>query len=395
MTAVRSAGEVDAIEGVLPSSTLRGAKILQSARLHVMLGDAHAGPATRIQSDHRGCWTGALTPGAGLAPAPHPGRFVARLGLSVVLDGVAAVAFSAAAGDRDQALIVSKAAWDRARLAQERRDLPTADAISKRLRLSWSRTVALALTDASRRTTLLGQWDSPHSAEWGDDGRESAVRTLKAVAARIERIPTPFEYDYEVRAIELEGQPRKAWKPLRLPLSKYVLSTFGSWPVALEAAGLALDPVRQRRHPAPPLVESLDRCVDEVGVLPTSRYFREWCARLDIPRPRIREWTALVDEVRSRRQSRGAAMPDSATSAKDSPPLPPRAVRHRRAAFMRPREEVLASLQRYGKLHLPPGEMPRQRHYLLACRQDPELIWPTQISRKGRFHELCREAGIE
>jgi hypothetical protein len=204
MAADWPADEVDANDGVAPSSDRRGIKTLQTARLHVILDNAHAGPATRIQSDHRGCWTGALTPAAGLALALHPGRFVSRLGLSAVLDGLETVALSAVENDRDQALTISKAVWDRARLAQERLDLPTADAICKRVRLSWRRALALALAEASRRTTLLGQWDSSHAAEWGDDGPELAVRALKAVTARIGRIPAAFEYDYEVRAIEME-----------------------------------------------------------------------------------------------------------------------------------------------------------------------------------------------
>jgi hypothetical protein len=395
MAADWPADEVDANDGVAPSSDRRGIKTLQTARLHVILDNAHAGPATRIQSDHRGCWTGALTPAAGLALALHPGRFVSRLGLSAVLDGLETVALSAVENDRDQALTISKAVWDRARLAQERLDLPTADAICKRVRLSWRRALALALAEASRRTTLLGQWDSSHAAEWGDDGPELAVRALKAVTARIGRIPAAFEYDYEVRAIEMESQRRKAWKPLRLPLSSYVLSTFGTWNTALVASGIALPRAGQRRHPTPTLAESLDRCIDHVGVLPTSEYFLEWCARMDIPTPRLRGWAGVVDEVRARRQSRGAATPDRVTPAKVSPSLPTSVVRRRRAAFLHSREEVLASLRRYGKLHLAAGDLPRQRHYLLACREDPELIWPATIGRLGRFHDLCREAGIE
>jgi hypothetical protein len=356
--------------------------------------NGNEGPAARIQSDDRGAWTGALTPVSGLGPEVHPGRFVARLGLSAVLDGLATVALGAAAGDRDQALTISKSAWDRARLAQERFELPTADAIRKRLRLGWRRTVSLALAETSRRPTLLGHWSTPSFSELGDDGPESARRAVTAVAARIGRTPTPFEYDYEVRAIEMECQRRKAWKPLRLPRTPYVLSTYGSWQKALEVSGLEL-PARQRRHPTPMLAESLDRCIEEIGVLPTSKYFLEWCARQDIPTPRFRRWAAVVDEVRVRRQTRGAATATKTTPAKWCPPLPARTERRRRAAFLHSREEILASLRRYGELYLLPGNIPRQRHYLLACREDPELIWPASICRRGRFHDLCREAGIE
>jgi hypothetical protein len=315
--------------------------------------------------------------------------------LSLALDHFSGVMTTTVAGNREQALTISKAAWDRERQSHERTDLPTADAISKRVCLTWRRTLALALADPSRRTTLLGQWDSSHAAEWGGDGPELAVRTLKAVAARIGRVPTPIEYDYEVRAIEMESHRLQAWRPLRLPVSTYLVSEYGTWNAALTASGLQLPPAGQRRHPTPTLAESLDHCIEEVGVLPTSEYFLEWCARMDIPTPRFCRWAAVVDEVRSLRQSRGAATPDEATPARSSPPLPAAVPRRRRAAFLHSREEVLVSLQRYGALHLPPGELPRQRHYLLACRQDPELIWPASITRRGRFHDLCREAGIE
>ena len=363
---------------------------LHIQRLCEILVPEHEGPAC-----DEGSWTGPLRPVAGLAPAPHPGRFVARLGLGAVLDGLAAVALTDSAGDPAKALTISKAAWDLARLSQERLNLPTADAISKRVRLSWSRTLVLAQAEPSRRTTLLGQWDNHHCAEWGEDGPDLAVRALKAVAARIGRIPKAFEYDDEVRAIELESQRRKAWKPLRLPRTTYLLSLYGNWQMALEASGLELPPAGQRRHPTPTLAESLDRCIDGVGVLPTSQYFLAWCARMDIPTSRIRGWATVVDEVRGRRQSRGAATPGKASSTKASPPLPAPVSRQRRAAFLHSREAALASLQRYGKLHLPAGNLPSQRHYLRACREDPELIWPASISRRGKFHDLCHEAGIE
>ncbi len=64
-------------------------------------------------------------------------------------------------------------------------------------------------------------------------------------------------------------------------------------------------------------------------------------------------------------------------------------------AFRHSREAILASLRRYGELHLPPGGMPRQKHYLAACRKDPKLIWPSAMTGHGRFHDLCLEAGIE
>jgi hypothetical protein len=63
--------------------------------------------------------------------------------------------------------------------------------------------------------------------------------------------------------------------------------------------------------------------------------------------------------------------------------------------FRHSRAAILDSLRRYGALHLAPGCMPRQKHYMAAGRQDRELIWPGHFTRFGRFHDLCVEAGIE
>ena len=88
-------------------------------------------------------------------------------------------------------------------------------------------------------------------------------------------------------------------------------------------------------------------------------------------------------------------MPASATAAKHLPPLPAPRPRQRRVPFRHSRAAILASLRRYGSQHLAPGALPRQKHYLVACRTDPELIWPGRFGRHGRFHDLCRAAGIE
>ena len=130
--------------------------------------------------------------------------------------------------------------------------------------------------------------------------------------------------------------------------------------------------------------------------LPSSGYFLEWCRRRDIPTPRVRGgWAPVVTQVRAARVRRGAAMPASATAAKHLPPLPAPQPRQCRSPFRHSRAAILTSLRRYVTRHLAPGALPRQKHYLVACRTDPGLIWPGRFGRHGRFHDLCQEAGIE
>ena len=128
----------------------------------------------------------------------------------------------------------------------------------------------------------------------------------------------------------------------------------------------------------------------------TPTIFLEWCRRRDMPTPRVHGgWATVVAQARAARVRRGAAMPASATAAKFLPPLPAPQPRQRRIPFRHSRAAILASLRRYGSQHLAPGALPRQKHYLVACRADPALIWPGCVGRHGRFHDLCREAGIE
>jgi hypothetical protein len=312
------------------------------------------------------------------------------------LDGVADVALVAASGDPRVAVAFSKSAWDRARRDQSRTNLPSAEAVRQRFGLAWRRILELALTDRSRRTKLLGQWDGAHFAGWGPTGSEEALRAVRAVAIRIGHAPTPFEYDEAARAMEAESRRRRASRPLLLPRSVYIVNQFESWGAALQAASLELNPSPPVPERPPALVDTLDQFIEEVGFLPNSAYFLEWCRRQDIPTARlVGGWASVVADVRRLRTVRGASTPEHATRPKDLPPLPNAVPRVRRMAFRHSREAIITSLRRYGELHLPPGDMPRQKHYLAACRKDPKLIWPSAMTGHGRFHELCLEAGIE
>lgn len=343
----------------------------------------------------RSAWAQALTAASGLAPARASGRFVSPISLGHLLDGVAEVARAAAGGDPSKVRTVSKRSWDQARLRHQGHDLPSAEAVRKRVRFPWGRVLELALSDRSDRPRLMGQWDPSHTEGWGDSGPDLALRTLRTVALRRGSAPTPFEYDVAVDSLEADSAKRKG-EPLLLPSSVYVLSRFSTWSAALQESGLEAPPRLKPRHPAVALADSLDAFVDEFGVLPTSKYFLEWCRRRDIPTTRVKiGWPNVVAELRKARDSRGVSTPKVSTASKCLPPLPPPVPRRRRMAFSHSREEVLASLRRYGDLYLVPGTLPRQRHYMAACRRDRDLVWPNAIGRYGRFHDVCREAGIE
>lgn len=181
-----------------------------------------------------------------------------------------------------------------------------------------------------------------------------------------------------------------------LPRSQYVIAQFPSWDAALQTCGLQIPPVPPPRHPVVDREVALDRFIEEYGLVPPIHFFEEWCRRVDIPTKRRRAgWKQLVDQVRQTRAERGANTPGQISRGPSLPPLPEPIPRRQRVPHRYTRAEVLASLQRYGEVHLPSGEFPRQKHYLSKCREDHHLIWPAAIGRHGRFHEMCREAGIE
>jgi len=381
-----------------PSPTLLRSDYRRHLRLAALYGilGSDEGPAAQIRADHREVWTVHLTPDVGLAPPRSRGRFVSRQRPGSLLDDVADVALTATSGDSDRARAMSKATWDRARTEQGRLALPSAEAIRKRFGMGWGRVMVLAMAERSHRTSLIGQWDGSHFAGWGAEGPHDAIRVMRTVALRIGHAPTAFEYDEESRVIEARSARRRTGRPLLLPRSVYLLSVHKSWDAALREAGLEPRPRPPAPPPAPSLSRALDQFIDEFGVLPNSGYFLEWCRRMDIPTTRISGgWAAVVTEVRGIRSARGEPTPEHARRTKSLPPLPDPLPRVRRMAFRHSRDAILDSLRLYGRVHLPPGAMPRQKHYMAACRKDRQLIWPGHFARFGRFHDLCLEAGIE
>ncbi|MDA8332595.1 MAG: hypothetical protein M0027_15600 [Candidatus Dormibacteraeota bacterium] len=358
-----------------------------SARYAKLVSDE--GPETRGSA-----WAHELIGPAGESPARVVGRFTSDTRPGPVLDAVAEVALLASDGDASGAQAVSKSAWDAALLKSQISCVPSAEAIRKRFAMPWRRVLRLAFTDPSLRPRLLGQWDGSHFAGYGSGGRDLAIRALQAVSLRLGHAPAPIEFDLAVQAMEARRSLRRSG--VLLPRSQYIANQFSSWDGALAACNLQPPQAPPPRHPVVDRGSALDNFIDEYGVVPPIHYFEEWCRRLDIPTKRRRAgWKELVAQVRGNRAARGAATPAIISRGRSLPPLPEPLPRRKRVPHRYTREEVLASLRRYGELYLPAGVLPRQKHYLAMCREDQDLIWPASVGRFGPFHAMCREAGIE
>lgn len=366
--------------------------------------NGNEGPAARIRSDDRGAWTGTLT----LAPGVRRSWFRAERTLGEILDGVADVALAVCLGNHENALSLSKAEWDAGRLKSGRSDLPTAQTIRQRLRLSWQRTLELAFADPHARATVLAHWSGAKADALGANGPALAKRTLCAVALRLGHLPARFEYDEVVRQMgaasrRLKNAQRREFSrstlertiPLRLPSSTFLAATFGTWSAVLAASGAA-DQLPEITPTKPPsAADTLDHFIDVYGVVPAATYFEKWCRRMDIPLPDTKLWSEVVLEVWRRRYERGVPTPSNRTLSRDCPPLPDPVTRERRHRHQITMEDTLASLRLYAYLYLESTSLPRANHYRAACLRDRRLVWPGDFRRFGlTFQEMCQRAGI-
>lgn len=327
------------------------------------------------------------------------GRFAAGIDLTALLAGVAEVAVAAAGGNPQRARRVSKAVFDAARTVAGG-GLPAAETIRQRVGLPWPDILECALLPVGRRSSYLTRrQNGPARRNFNDATDERAITTLQAVAHRLApgQLLTQIGYDEQVRAMELESRRWRQTTPLRLPRSVFVLDRFGQdWAAALAAAGLVnlLQPIHSTARCETPVHVTLERALDELGVIPTHGYFVRWCRANAISIPRARRWTwdVALRDLRDSRRQRGLETPALVTSGNDLPSLAAPRVKDRR--IYHSRADVLASLRRYADLHLKPGDLPRQKDYLAAASADPQLIAASVLGRHGFFAQLCIDAGI-
>jgi hypothetical protein len=338
-------------------------------------------------------WRRLLTPAA-VSPAPGWGRRSPTLGLQDFLDGVAEVALRASDGDREAALRLSRRAWAAAAKRAGTIGVPTPQVVCERLGLGWARVLELALTEEARRPSVAAHWDGSLGRPLGAEGPDLALRALRSVAHQLGAIPTMDEYDAEVVRLERAKSKGKLITPVRYPRADFLSSQFGGWDRALIAAGLADTPTRRRRS-TPALLDTLDVCVEETGVIPTFGYFRKWARLKGIPLPTEKGWLEITYQYRRQRSERGLPTVSRTTRFASCPPLPAPSTCRLRRPFRVTKEQAMESLRRYKAVHHDGRAHITQKSYLVACREDPDLIWPSSLARLGRFHDLCHEAGIE
>lgn len=378
----------------------------------------------------------------GPMPAQASSRFPARGVSHVMLDAVRDVALCAAGGDADAARLVSKAEWDDAREAAGFADLPTAESVRQRLRIThWRSVLAVVFMSPEQRRQgigtytkrvgafgrgtqipqlvatpverelieqLLAEYDIEDGGsvapavpdEPSDRARELpegpdavilaiTTRALKTVAFRVGRTPAAQEYDHEVYVLE-EGRRRLGLPPLGFPTSDSVISRFGSWMKACSACGLEVrEPYRQPAGAA--LVEVIDASIDFWGLVCGSPKLRAFAEACDISAQYRKEpWDVILAEVADLRAKRGAEMPRRATRAEaHNLPMPAAeqaaAIRERLGNIPRHRkarrsvEDAHEGLRIYRDEYLGDGERPVTAHYMAACRKDSRLLWPSVL----------------
>jgi hypothetical protein len=324
------------------------------------------------------------------------GRFRSEQGYHGVLDAVAEVVRVACAND--EPMPIGRRRYDSARAALDN-GAPSAQALSKRFGMPLASVIEIALAPAHNRVAEIG---ADKSAQVSDEmPTDLMLKALCAAHRDLGTIPGAYEYDTWADHF-LSGRRRAGLLAFWLPHSVTITSRLGSWDHALRQAGLLAPEAEMPRWPAhaptaPSVLESLDACIEEIGVLPGMSYFLEWCRRKDIPvGGNLTPWRNIVECVRVLRAARGASTPGRAVPARWAPALPKQTAIKKRGRARREywtRDACLEALVYYGKTYLK-GQEPRQRHYRARAKGNENLPSPSTLQKQGRFQDLCREAGL-
>jgi len=360
------------------------------------------------------------------------------------LDAVRDVALFAAGGDIDAAHMVSKGEWDAVREEAGFAEMPTAESVRQKLRIThWRSVLAVVFLPAEQRRQGLGTYAKRVSA-YGrgaalpglvatpvereqieqllaeDDLAELPMegvgledetepgghrlsgpskvvvlitsRALRTVMFRVSHSPAAKEYDIEVRQLE-DGRRREKLPLLGFPTSDAIVKKYGSWLAAFEACGLE-PPVPFRQLPGAPLVEVIDACVDFWGVLPSYKRVQAFAKACDIALEYRGDdpWDVTLARVRHARADRGLETPGRSTRAESRRLRMPtleeaEAIRERLGNPLQRRklpwtvEEAHDGLRIYRDEHLGPNDRPTVAHYGSACRKDKRLVWPSSLKK--------------
>lgn len=337
-------------------------------------------------------------------PTEHPAHGNATtssasvpLGIHALIDRAAVILRLAADGGDPHG--VTRDQFNAARgLVEE--DVPTAQAICKRLKRSWQQVVELALGPVGQR---MGQGVKRSSGPVDRECPDSLLLTaLRACAFAEGGVPSARSYDAWADAVDAKRR-RSGFAPNPLPHSATILDWLGEWSDALVAAGVIESkkdlPKRVKPRKTRPIVELIDEFMDEVGILPSEAYFEAWCARMDIPvGVDIRPWKAALAATHERRTRAGKVTPTVLTPKNLAPPLPPQKPQVRRQGKMVTQwteEKILDALRYYARKYLRDGQQPTQKHYGACASGDDALPSASTLTRHGKpFQDWCKAAGL-
>ena len=334
-------------------------------------------------------------------PRDASGQFTHSAGVHALLDDVKVIATAAAEATegRDPAM-VGRRLFNRHREELGITRTPTAQGLEKRFDRRLSQIIRAALGDRRDIGHELGSTGPRDDYISREITEEQLVHPIKGAAFALDEIPTEHGYDVWVQDW-MRKRERRGLLANPLPSSNTIIERIGSWPEALVLAGLIrrasdLAPMRRVRKRSEPAEVILDRCIDETGVLPSRRWFEEWCKRTDTSLGSdYKPWGATVERTRARRRAAGKRTPASETSFPQCPALPPQRSTIKRASRRWTDDEILDALRTvYGPEYLK-GATPTQRHYMDASSGDDRLPSPTTIKKRfGPIQDAFRAAGL-
>lgn len=302
----------------------------------------------------------------GGAPSAAAEDAPSTAGYHATLDQVALIARHAA-GEGDPAR-VSRRVFDRARHELDlEEEVPTPQGLEHRYGQKFVALLRQALAPVSARVAMIGPDRSGQvQADFPD---RLMVLALKACERALGVVPTPGDFDTWAAEFTKERE-QAGLSPNPLPHSTRFIKRYGSWPDGLHAAGLIDDPAahRARRATPPPLAETLDKCIDELGVLPSGSLLFKWAKRrgISVSQADTRNAGVAYDACRAKREAEGKWTPEKRTPVSKAPALDDLPEINDEASSRREDwtlEKIVDAMRWYLEQYVSPGQPPRQKHY--------------------------------